>query len=70
MAAGPTELRLALIALTSAMLVMGGGPRLLGPFSTYDLLVGTAGVVLLILFMAQTILTGRRIAATEHDPES
>jgi phosphatidylglycerophosphate synthase len=70
MAAGPTELRLALVALTSAMLAFGSGPRLFGPFSAYDLLVGTVGIVLIILFIVQTILTGRRIAASEDASES
>jgi phosphatidylglycerophosphate synthase len=66
MAAGPTELRLALIALTSAMLILGSGPRLFGPLSPYDLLVGAVGMILILLFAVQTVLTARRIAAIEH----
>jgi phosphatidylglycerophosphate synthase len=66
MAAGPTELRLALIALTLTMLILGSGPRLFASFSSYDLLVGAVGMMLIILFVAQTVLTGRRIAASER----
>jgi phosphatidylglycerophosphate synthase len=69
MAAGPTELRLALIALTFAMLILGSGPRLVGRFSTYDLIVGMGAMALITLFIVQTILTGRRIAASEHESE-
>ena len=66
MAAGPTELRLILVALTFTMLILGSGPQLFVPFSIYDVLVGTVGAVLILLFLAQTVSTGRRILASEH----
>lgn len=60
--AGPTELRLMLIALTVAMYVFGNsGSRImsLGPF---DLLVGLIGMLLILLFVVQTSLMARRLA--------
>jgi phosphatidylglycerophosphate synthase len=61
-AAGPTELRLILIVLTVAMYVFGNsGPlfRGLGPF---DLVVGGVGLLLMLLFVFQTVAMIRRLA--------
>ncbi len=63
LAAGPTELRIMLIGLTVAMLIFGHGPGLFGDTSGFDIFVGTVGVVLIILFILQTIATARRLAA-------
>lgn len=61
-AAGPTELRLALIAMTLLMLAVGhGSPRIVG-LSAFDFTVALAGAILISLFVVQTIVTGRRIA--------
>ena len=60
--AGPTELRLFLTGLTVAMYFVGhSGPRFgsLGPF---DLIVGAAGLVLILLFVIQTLAMTRRLA--------
>ena len=60
-AAGPTELRLMLIGLTIAMYFFGqAGPRImsLGPF---DLAVAAIGVLLILLFVFQTLVTARRL---------
>ena len=58
---GPTEIRLVLIALTLAMMVLGAGPVLFGAFSGFDLLFGGVGVLLIILFVVQTLVTARRL---------
>jgi phosphatidylglycerophosphate synthase len=65
LAAGPTELRLFLIALTIAMLVLGSGPGMFGNISGFDLLVGAFGILLIALFVGQTLVTAKRLAADE-----
>lgn len=64
--AGPTELRLVLVALTLAMMVLGPRPGLFAPNSGFDFLVGGFGVLLIILFVVQTLRTGRSLAAQER----
>jgi len=63
LAAGPTELRLVLIALTLSMMVLGSGPGIFGRVSGFDLFVGAAGLVLIVLFVVQTMATARRLRA-------
>lgn len=63
--AGPTELRLVLIALTLAMMALGAGPGFFGRVSGFDLFVGGVGIILILLFVVQTIVAGRRIAMRE-----
>lgn len=65
MAAGPTELRLVLIGMTVMMMVLGSGRGLFGEWSGFDILVGTIGGALILLFVGQTLITGRRLAAAE-----
>jgi phosphatidylglycerophosphate synthase len=65
LAAGPSELRVMLIILTGLMMGLGYGPGLFGRLSGFDLFVGLIGSVLVILFIGQTLRTGRRLAA--HD---
>ena len=65
LAAGPTELRLMLIALTVMMMALGSGPGIFGALSGFDLFVGAAGTILILLFIIQTIITGRRLAQAE-----
>jgi len=61
-AAGPTELRLILIGLTVAMYVFGNsGPRLMG-LGPFDLVVGGVGLLLMLLFVVQTVAMTRRLA--------
>ncbi len=48
-AAGPTELRLMLIALTVAMMAVGAKPNSSTRVSGFDLVVGGAGAILLVL---------------------
>ncbi|MDP9424331.1 MAG: CDP-alcohol phosphatidyltransferase family protein [Pseudomonadota bacterium] len=61
-AAGPTELRLALIGMTLLMLSFGRGAPVIAGLSIFDLAVAVVGGVLIALFIVQTIATGRRIA--------
>jgi phosphatidylglycerophosphate synthase len=65
--AGPTELRLVLIALTMTMWVMGSQPGTFGPISGFDFFVGGVGLLLIILFVIQTILTARRLVNQNFD---
>lgn len=60
-AAGPTELRLLLIAMTVTMFAFGHDVPQVGPFSAFDLFVGTVGIALILLFVVQTGLTARRL---------
>ena len=61
-AAGPTELRLALIALTILMYKFGPAAPGLAGVSAFDLAVGSAGLILILLFVVQTLITAKRIA--------
>jgi phosphatidylglycerophosphate synthase len=65
LSAGPTELRLMLIALTVMMMILGSGPGLFGRLSGFDLFVGTVGSILILLFVGQTFVTGRRLSETD-----
>lgn len=62
LSAGPTELRLMLIGLTIMMMTLGYGPGLFGRWSGFDIFVGAVGGLLIILFIGQTLITGRRLA--------
>ncbi|WP_422055447.1 CDP-alcohol phosphatidyltransferase family protein [Sphingomonas sp.] len=68
LAAGPTELRLMLIGMTVMMMVLGPDRGLFGVVSGFDLFVGSIGAILILLFLGQTIATGRRLAALERRP--
>ncbi|ODP39645.1 CDP-alcohol phosphatidyltransferase family protein [Sphingomonas turrisvirgatae] len=68
MAAGPTELRLVLIGMTVMMMVLGSGRGLFGEWSGFDILVGAIGGALILLFVGQTLITGRKLAALEAQP--
>lgn len=63
--AGPTELRLVLIALTLAMIAAGPEPALPGGFTWFDLFVGSVGFLLIALFVVQTLATARKLASDE-----
>ncbi len=66
LAAGPTELRLMLMGMTVMMWVLGPDRGLFGFISGFDLFVGGIGAILILLFLGQTIATGRRLAALER----
>jgi phosphatidylglycerophosphate synthase len=67
LAAGPTELRLMLIALTLMMMWLGEGPGLFGRWSGFDIFVGAVGSILILLFIGQTLVTGRRLAQIDGE---
>jgi hypothetical protein len=54
-----------LIALTVMMMILGSGPGLFGRLSGFDLFVGTVGSILILLFVGQTFVTGRRLSETD-----
>ncbi|CCA90800.1 conserved hypothetical protein (plasmid) [Novosphingobium sp. PP1Y] len=62
LSAGPTELRFMLIGLTLMMMVLGSGKGMFGVTSGFDVFVGAVGTILMILFIIQTLVTGRRLA--------
>jgi archaetidylinositol phosphate synthase len=62
-AAGPTELRIVLIFMTLSMFIVGPKPVLGTALSAYDLFVGGLGIILIMLFMAQTTKTARQLRA-------
>ncbi|WP_176593616.1 hypothetical protein [Sphingobium sp. EM0848] len=51
-----------LTALTMMMMELGFGPGLFVSWSGIDIVAGTAGVILTILFIAQAPVTGRQLA--------
>jgi len=61
--AGPTELRLALIALTIAMFSIGPHRTAVTGLNGFDLVVGSVATVLLAIFLVQTWRTGRMLSA-------
>ncbi len=63
--AGPTELRLVLIALTVAMYIAGPESPIIGYLNAFDLFVGGVGLGLIGLFVLQTVRTARRLAEQE-----
>jgi archaetidylinositol phosphate synthase len=60
-AAGPTELRLVLIAMTLCMFAMGPGLALSSDFSPFDMFIGGLGAILIVLFIVQTARTARQL---------
>lgn len=63
--AGPTEMRLVLIALTLAMYLAGREPPMLAHLNPFDLFVGGVGIGLIGLFGLQTVQVARRLAREE-----
>lgn len=61
-AAGPTELRLILIALTISMYAIGYNEPQFEGLGAFDLFVGAVGAVLVVVFLFQTIAMVRRLA--------
>ena len=65
MNAGPTELRLILIALTLCMYYIGPGAPLVWQLNGFDLFVGGVGCLLVTLFVFQTAQVAGRLAIEE-----
>ncbi len=63
---GPTELRFVLIGLTLAMMYFGSGRGWFNDWSGFDLFVGAAGALLIVLFIKQTLVTARRLDLMER----
>jgi phosphatidylglycerophosphate synthase len=59
--AGPTELRVMLIGLTLAMYLFGGSGPGLWELGLLDLFVGAVGLILILLFVVQTLAMARRL---------
>ncbi len=62
MAGGPTELRIMLIIMTLVMLWAGPDTQALWGFSWFDGFAATIATILVLLFISQTIQTGRYLA--------
>ena len=60
-AAGPTELRLVLIAMSLAMLGVGVPRPVYAAFSAFDIAMGLAGLAMIAIFAVQTGIVARRI---------
>jgi len=60
--AGPTELRIILIGLTVAMYVLGPSTSGNSFFNGFDLFVAAVGLILITLFVAQTLAMARRLS--------
>ena len=60
-AAGPTELRLVLIAMTLSMFVFGPNPVMGTDFSAFDFFIGGLGAILILLFIWQTARTASQL---------
>jgi archaetidylinositol phosphate synthase len=65
-AAGPTELRLALIAMALGMLAHGPGNLAGHNFSIFDVLVLAIALLLMLLFVWQTLRTASKLAARKE----
>lgn len=63
LAAGPTELRILLIAMTLCMMVPGAAIPVLGAYSAFDLFVGGVALLLILLFVLQTLRTAIRLSS-------
>ena len=62
LAAGPTEFRLVLIAMTVTMLAIGSKSAWSSEFSVFDFFITGVGVVLVMLFVMQTIKTASQLS--------
>ncbi len=69
-AAGPTELRLMLIALTIAMFALGPKEPEFEGVGAFDIIVGAIGSVLVLLFVTQTLKMARRLARQGEDGQA
>lgn len=58
---GPTEARLVLIVLTIAMFVLGPDSARVGVLSGFDLVVGSAALICVSIFIIQTVSVGSEL---------
>ncbi|ANY21173.1 CDP-alcohol phosphatidyltransferase [Tsuneonella dongtanensis] len=66
MGAGPTELRIILVALTITMGALGPDVGRIAGFNAFDILFGGLAVVLIGIFVVQTLRVGRSLAAADR----
>jgi len=66
MGAGPTELRLILIAVTVLMWALGPGAVRVEGLNLFDLIFAGAAAILIGTFVVQTLRVGRRLAAADR----
>ena len=64
--AGPTELRILLIALTLAMGLLGPDVGRVAGFNAFDIVFGALATVLVVLFVVQTLRAGATLAAADR----
>lgn len=69
-AAGPTELRMLLIALTIAMWASGWAAKSPIDLTPFDYFVGAVATILTILFVVQTAATAKRILSEGEAPRA
>jgi phosphatidylglycerophosphate synthase len=62
---GPTELRLILIALTLAMYFVGPTRVVIGQLTPFDLFVGGAGLLMIVMFVVLTAQKARLLSRME-----
>lgn len=62
LAAGPTEIRFVLIAMTLTMMALGPNRMVFPQFSGFDLFVGAVAALLIGLFVGQTLVTAKRLS--------
>ena len=68
--AGPTELRILLIALTIAMGWLGPDVGRIAGFNAFDIVFGAVGALLVVLFVVQTLREGRTLAAADRSSQT
>ncbi|MFN6934983.1 MAG: CDP-alcohol phosphatidyltransferase family protein [Tsuneonella sp.] len=64
--AGPTELRIILVALTITMGVLGPDVGRVAGFNAFDILFSGLAVLLIGIFVVQTLRVGKTLAASER----
>lgn len=66
MGAGPTELRIILVALTITMGILGPDVGRIAGFNAFDILFGGLALLLISIFVVQTVRVGRNLAASDR----
>jgi hypothetical protein len=69
-AAGPTELRIALVVMTVIMLVVGPENRIWLDFTGFDIGLGIVGAILVLIYIKQTFSSARVLLSQEHRAQS
>lgn len=70
MNAGPTELRFLLVGMTIMMILAGPEAALFGTFTWFDVVVGGLGLLMILLFLKQTLTIARRLSLEEPSPQT